>query len=158
MPVLLNRYHVEEFRIMGEMYKHYELAAKYQLTDKKKFKMELDKAIEVLSKLKGKTKDLLDFVNYMKKTVGLYDLSEMRIAARENNIVKMMEYFESLKEDKYPIMVLKLVSEYLFKTPEDDWWKERFYDIGEYGGKFATYDVDRGMFYESIDWTYPLNK
>lgn len=158
MPALLNRYLYTEYTVMNDMYAHYKAAAEAQFDDKQTFKKELDECKKIVSSLSGKTKDLYDFTMYLQEKVGVFDLSEFRMKGREKNIEKLVRYFEYLKKDAYPIPVLKLISENLFHTPLDNWWKERCFNTIMQDGEFSVYDIDRGQFYESMDWGIPTNK
>lgn len=158
MPVLLNRYLLENYKNVDRMYGHYVKAARYQFSEKELFAEELEKCAEIIGELSGKTSALLEFTRWMGEKLGICDLSEMRIAGREKNILKLQRYFRYLKRDERPLPVLCLVSDTLFHTTTENWWKERDYETGRQEGEFASYDIDRGQIYESMDWEIPLNK
>ena len=158
MPALLQRYLYENYAVFDRIYPHYDAAAKAQYRDRDTFIRELEACAEILGELCGKSRELLDFTLWMQEKLGLNDASELRIAGREENILKLQRYFRYLKNGKRPLPVLKLISDTLFHTPVENWWQEHFYDMARQEGEFRRYDIDRGQIYESMDWEIPLNR
>lgn len=158
MPALLHRYLLDNYTVIEKMYGHYKTAAAYQLSDKTAFKAELEECAKIVGELSGRTENLLAFDKWMEEKLGIGDLADMRIAGREKNILKLQRYLRYLKKDVRPLPVMPLISDTLFHTPTENWWKERIIETGRQEGEFAAYDIDRGVIYESMDWEIPLNR
>ena len=70
------------------------------------------------------------------------------------NLQKLIRFIIRLKENYRPLPALIRISEALFTTERDVWWRLRDYEWIEENGEFKKYDVALGFYYEKLEWEH----
>lgn len=138
-------------------YQNYDKAAKAQYQDQELFENYLDDCVETLKNLKGIYSEPIRFATWMHEKLGLEESSVYRLKGARKNLQKLIRFITGLKENYRPLPALIRISESLFNTDKDVWWRPREYEWIEEKGEFKKYDVELGFYYEKLDWPHVKN-
>ena len=152
ISVVVHDYVLRTMRTMDEFYARYDAAAKAQYTDEKAFAENLDECAKILFSLRSIYAQPIRFAKWVHEKLGLEESSIYRLRATRRNLQKLVRFIERLKENYRPLPSVSRLSESLFDTDRDTWWKMRDYEWIREEGEFKKYDVDLCQFYESLDW------
>ena len=78
----------------------------------------------------------------------------MDMKGARKNLQKLIRFIIRLKENYRPLPALIRISEALFTTERDVWWRPRDYEWIEEIGEFKKYDVELGFYYEKLEWEH----
>lgn len=137
---------------LDTFYKEYVEAAKEQYADKADFAVHLDRCADILKELTSVYSEPVRFADWMSEKLGLEESSACRVRATRRNLYRLIRYMRRLKEDYRPLPTLRRISDSLFDTDRDTWWRMRDFEWIREKGEFKKYDVDLGQFYESLNW------
>ena len=140
--------------VMDKFYGYYDAAAKVQYTDGERFGEYLDLCAQTLETLKGAYVPPIRFAAWMHENLGLEESSVYRLKGARKNLSKLIRFILRLKGNYRPLPAIARISDSLFGTDRDVWWKMRDYEWIEEEGEFKKYDVELGFYYERLDWSH----
>ncbi|MFQ7076756.1 MAG: hypothetical protein ACLRSW_01730 [Christensenellaceae bacterium] len=140
--------------VMDKFYGYYDAAAKVQYTDGERFGEYLDLCARTLETLKGAYVPPIRFAAWMHENLGLEESSVYRLKGARKNLSKLIRFILRLKGNYRPLPAIARISDSLFGTDRDVWWKMRDYEWIEEEGEFKKYDVELGFYYERLDWSH----
>lgn len=152
LPVVVHGYLSRAVRIIDDFYGHYDAAAKFQYADTERFVRELEQGAETLEKLDRLYSEPIRFVKKLHAMLGLEEDSVYRLQAMRRNAKKLVRYILRLKNGDRPLPTLRRLSDSLFDTDRDTWWKPREFEWINEKGEFRKYDVDLCQYYERLEW------
>ena len=152
LPVVVHGYLSRAVSIIDDFYIQYDAAAKVQYVDKNIFAERLEKCAQILKGLNVLYSEPIRFAKQMHVKFGLEVSSVLRLQATRCNARKLIRYILRLKEDYRPLPTIRRLSDSLFDTDRDTWWKPRDYEWAGEKGEFQKYDIDLGQFYEMLNW------
>ena len=141
-----------------EFYRAYDLAAKAQYQNQEEFEKLLDACVASLQKLKGIYNEPIRFATWSHERLGLEASSIYRLKGARKNLQKLIRFIIRLKENYRPLPSVIRLSEILFNTERDVWWRPRDYEWIEEKGEFRKYDIELGFYYEKLDWQHIKEK
>jgi hypothetical protein len=147
-------YILKTVTIFDEFYNYYDRAAKAQYTDEKAFTESLDRCADILKRANGAYREPIRFAEWAHEKLGLEESSVYRLKGAKKNLAKLIRFILHLKDNHRPLPALARISDSLFNTDRDVWWKMRDYEWIEETGEFRKYDVELGFYYEILDWQH----
>lgn len=152
VAAVVHTYILRAVRTFDAFYAEYDAAAKAQYTDKEQFAAHLDKCAGILASLRSAYTEPIKFAAWMHRNLGNEESSIWRVRATRKNLGKLIRFVRHLKDGHRPLPAVIRLSESLFDTDHDTWWKMRDYEWIQESGEFRKYDVDLCRFYEALNW------
>lgn len=152
IALVAHEYIVRAVSVYDCFYAYYDAAAKAQYDDENAFEKNLELCVKTLKTLKDVYEEPIRFATWAHEKLGLEESSVYRVEATRRNLLKLIRFIEKLKGNYRPLPALARISDSLFDTDRDVWWKMRDYEWIEESGEFRKYDVELGFYYEILEW------